>query len=247
MTEADALPWTRIRAASYAGPTNTLIHTQLPVSEETVLGVAEDRKKQIGQQNAWHWKVVDTELVPSGDDPEGNGGRTIAIAIWSAHNIDLDREARRVKRGNNENEDEEGSNEQAAILMGTNVAETETHRPFIPPELRFDVLNDLLSPLTAAKSEIIGTQAYFMLDSLATHPDHQRRGCGSILLKWGIEKADTLGLPMYLTTSTAGRPIYERNGFELVRDFVWDRRPWGGDGLDWHGAMVRKAKGGEGH
>jgi GNAT superfamily N-acetyltransferase len=231
MTEADTLSWTHVRAASYAGPTNTLIHTHLPVSESTVLGVAEDRKKEIGKPNNWQCKIVDTDLTPSVNDPEGNGGRTIAIAIWSAHNIELDREVKRAQGRRTEKEGE------------TNASESEKSSPFLPPELRLDVLNDLLSPIHGAQPEIMGTQPYLMLNSLATHPDHHRRGCGSILLKWGIEKADALGLPMYLSTSVAGKPLYERHGFELVREFVWDRRPWGGEGLDWHGAMVRKAKG----
>ena len=42
-------------------------------------GVADDRKREIEKPNTWHWKVVDTDLEPSSDDPSDNGGRTIAV------------------------------------------------------------------------------------------------------------------------------------------------------------------------
>jgi GNAT superfamily N-acetyltransferase len=54
------------------------------------------------------------------------------------------------------------------------------------------------------------------LDMLGTHPDYHGRGMGSQLLKWGLEKADRDGLEAYLSASPAGRPLYEKNGFELV-------------------------------
>lgn len=57
------------------------------------------------------------------------------------------------------------------------------------------------------------TTTYIDLDTLATHPDYQRRGAGSMLLKWGCELADRHGVALYVDASKAGAPLYERFGF----------------------------------
>lgn len=51
---------------------------------------------------------------------------------------------------------------------------------------------------------------------LVTSPSHQRRGGGHLLLEWGIQKARTLNLPIYLEATPIGRPLYERHAFKAV-------------------------------
>ena len=225
LTTADTLSWTRVRALAYMGPTHLVVHSA-PPSEDTFQRVAEDRKREIGKPNTWHWKVVDTDLSLSPDDPEDNGGRTIAIAVWSAHNINVQGE-------------EDGSNEPASVSVEKSEAE---HQPFLPPELRLDVLNALFTPIRAAQDEIMGSKQYLILNTLATHPDHHRKGAGTILLQWGLQKADELNLEMYLDSTTIARPLYEKHGFEVKKMIEFDRVPWGGEGVDRHWCMVRKAK-----
>jgi WD repeat-containing protein 48 len=114
---------------------------------------------------------------------------------------------------------------------------------FLPPELRLEPLGSLLGPLRAAQASIMGTSTpYFMLNQLATHPDHQGRGAAKMMLDWGMQKADEEELVTYLDSTVTGRPVYERRGFALVKALEWDRVPWGGEGKDWHGCMVRPAK-----
>lgn len=240
---SDALSWTRIRSAAYKGPTNTLIHTTLPVSKGSVHRVAQDRAKEIGKPNTWHWKIIDTDLPPSADDPQENRGRTIAIAVWSAHNLELDRDARRKDKEADKSIGKDGSNEPTTNPAEIDKPDEKQEPLFLPPELKIDVLMALLNPLRDAQKEIMGeNKPYFMLNSLATHPDHHRRGCATLLLEWGIKKADDLGVEMYLDSSRMARPLYEKWGFELVRGVEFDRTVWGGEGIDWHGCMVRKAR-----
>ncbi|KAE9362923.1 hypothetical protein N431DRAFT_357855 [Stipitochalara longipes BDJ] len=52
-----------------------------------------------------------------------------------------------------------------------------------------------------------------IIDILATHPEHQRRGAGSMLVKWGTDIADSLGLKAFVQASHRGKPMYERHGF----------------------------------
>jgi WD repeat-containing protein 48 len=225
MTTEDTLSWIRVRALAYYGPTHDVLHSG-PIRESSIRGVAEDRKREIKKPNRWHWKVVDTDLEPSPDDPSDNGGRTIAISVWSLHNI---------QAGNRQDENNETSSVPAEKADDT--------PGFLPPELRLDALGSLFGPLRAAQASIMGTSTpYLMLNQLATHPDHQGRGAAKMMLDWGTQKADAEGLVTYLDSSVAGRPMYERRGFVLVKALEWDREPWGGEGKDWHGCMVRQPK-----
>jgi ribosomal protein S18 acetylase RimI-like enzyme len=218
ITPDDTLSWVRVRSLAYYGPTHECIHNGA-VSDSSVRRIAEDWKEDLKKLNNYHWRVVDTNLEPSEDDPPTNGGRTIAIAVWSVHNAKA-----------------ESSNEPVATPSLTT-----TKSSFVPPELRIDALSSLLGPLRAAQPEIMGTsEPYLMLNMLATHPDHQGRGAGKVLLDWGLKKADDEGLVTYLSATGVGRRMYEKRGFEVVKTIEWDRVPWGGEGKDCHWCMVRQ-------
>lgn len=51
------------------------------------------------------------------------------------------------------------------------------------------------------------------LDTLATHPDYQRRGAGSRLIQWGCDLADKNGTMAYVDASKEGAPLYQKFGF----------------------------------
>ena len=48
---------------------------------------------------------------------------------------------------------------------------------------------------------------------LSTHPDYERKGAASMLMKWGTEIADNLRLKSFVQGSPVGRSMYERHGF----------------------------------
>lgn len=220
MTPSDTLTWTRMRAEAYAGPTHDVLHVR-PVSEASIRGVAQERRKELVQPNTWHWKIVDTALQPGPDDPGDNGGRTIALAVWKMVNVPVEEE---------EGEEREGSGEKEA--------------PFVPPELRLDALGALFGPLVAAQKEVMrGVQKYLVLDNLLTQPEHRGRGAARMLLDWGLRKADEERVPCYLDTTAMAQGIYEVRGFRLVKEVLFNRTEWGGEGEEWHGCMVRDAQG----
>lgn len=73
----------------------------------------------------------------------------------------------------------------------------------------------------------------FVSDILAIDPAHQRKKAGDALVKWGLQKADELGLEAVVESSVFGRGLYEKNGFvwkEDVKVIVpgWEDRPVGG-------------------
>ena len=69
---------------------------------------------------------------------------------------------------------------------------------------------------------------------LFVYPEHWRRGPASMLLRWGTQKADELGLKTFVESTDDGKPCYERNGFTYMSTVYIDaarRGPSDGQGL----------------
>ena len=66
------------------------------------------------------------------------------------------------------------------------------------------------------------------LHLLHTDPAFQKRGAGGQLVKWGTRRADELGLPTYLESSSAGHRFYQSHGFKDIEILQVDFSPWGG-------------------
>ena len=49
-----------------------------------------------------------------------------------------------------------------------------------------------------------------------THPDYRNRGAAGLLVQWGTEQADKLGIEAYVEGSYLGRSVYERYGFVMM-------------------------------
>lgn len=59
-------------------------------------------------------------------------------------------------------------------------------------------------------------EPYWYLDFVAVEPVHHRTGCGSLLLRWGLEQVDADGAAAFLLTANPLTvPWYERHGFEI--------------------------------
>jgi ribosomal protein S18 acetylase RimI-like enzyme len=86
-----------------------------------------------------------------------------------------------------------------------------------------------------SEMETVDGHPYMTLCMLAVNPKYHRRGAGSLLLKHGLEKADSLRLPVYLDCGVMGKPLYERYGFQVVGDFPLNCLDYGGrsDGRHW--------------
>ena len=81
--------------------------------------------------------------------------------------------------------------------------------------------------------------ALFLLD---THPNHQRRGAGTMLVQWGANVADEAGLCCYLEGTSAGYSLYQKMGFKDVDVVDIDMGRWGKEGIYRHVCMIRPAK-----
>jgi hypothetical protein len=56
------------------------------------------------------------------------------------------------------------------------------------------------------------------LNILFTHPDYRCQGIADIIMKWGIEKADAMGVEMWLDATVYGVPVYQKHGFIVVHE-----------------------------
>ncbi|KAF2480182.1 hypothetical protein BDY17DRAFT_256402 [Neohortaea acidophila] len=103
-------------------------------------------------------------------------------------------------------------------------------------------MEDFFGRFKVAQQEIVGEQAHVKLQMLFTRREGFRRGAGTMHLAWGLEQADKLGIPAYLEASRMGRPLYERMGFQAVRDLPLDRERWNLTPEDTITCMLRPAQ-----
>lgn len=61
-----------------------------------------------------------------------------------------------------------------------------------------------------------------MLEACWVEPQYRRQGLGTLLLNWGLEKADELGLETFLESTECGKELYAKNGFTLLHEFTWE-------------------------
>lgn len=90
---------------------------------------------------------------------------------------------------------------------------------------------------TDASRSVIGLQAHWFLTIMLVRKESQRKGVGSLLMRYGTERADQDGWMAYVNASAEGRPLYERHGFVTVKLSEFDDEP---EVKTWH--MKRDAK-----
>ena len=115
------------------------------------------------------------------------------------------------------------------------------------PDCDEKVMEAFFGTVAEYKQKHLGGRAHVLLNLLATHPEHHRRGIGAMHLKWGNEQAEKLGLPCYLEASPKGKPLYLRYGYEVVSDLPFDSRAWGHPKDLPHVCMLRPVKEANGH
>ena len=67
-----------------------------------------------------------------------------------------------------------------------------------------------------ATIKYVAGERHWFLSTIAVAKAGQRRGVGSALMKFGVERADAEGWMSYLNSSHEGKGLYEKFGFEVV-------------------------------
>lgn len=106
-----------------------------------------------------------------------------------------------------------------------------------------EAMKVFFSELAEKRRERFAGEPYVLLSILAVHPDHQRRGLGALQLKYGLDKADEMGVQSYLESSPKGKGLYAKYGFKEEGTMKFDARDYGRAEDVPHTYMVRPAKG----
>ncbi|KAF9874036.1 GNAT family [Colletotrichum karsti] len=59
---------------------------------------------------------------------------------------------------------------------------------------------------------------HVFLNILFTIPEYRRRGAASLVMDWGVERADRRGLDVYIEATEKGKPLYEKYGLETIEE-----------------------------
>ncbi|KAL4922120.1 hypothetical protein BDW62DRAFT_172966 [Aspergillus aurantiobrunneus] len=62
---------------------------------------------------------------------------------------------------------------------------------------------------------------YYGILDLGVDPKFQRQGAARCLMKWGMERAEKESLPVFLSVTPAGLPLYRSLGFRTVGKWIW--------------------------
>lgn len=162
------------------------------------------------------FKVVDTDLPDS--DPFD---KVVGVSHWKIFPRERSEEDMQKEKEQSDKDDE---------VYGD------------PPALNAEVIEEFGARTKEYKEKHLGRRPYVLLHVLATRPEHMRRGIGAISMKWGVEKADELGLPMYLEGSPKGVGLYRKWGFEEVDVLPWDATKYGYKEPLTHLCMLRPPK-----
>ncbi|KAK4144435.1 uncharacterized protein C8A04DRAFT_11560 [Dichotomopilus funicola] len=78
------------------------------------------------------------------------------------------------------------------------------------------VVNAFMGEMDRAQQQHAKGEAALYLSLLACDPTRQRSGAGSALMQWGVNLADSLGLPCRVESSPAAYALYKKFGYEDV-------------------------------
>ncbi|KAI0002717.1 hypothetical protein F4779DRAFT_603139 [Xylariaceae sp. FL0662B] len=86
--------------------------------------------------------------------------------------------------------------------------------------------SDYVKPRTRAIEES-GGKGIYVLEMLAVHPDFQRLGAGTALVKWGTRAADEQGLKAVVEGTPVARRLYDQCGLHTeVEEMRFDVGEW---------------------
>lgn len=84
------------------------------------------------------------------------------------------------------------------------------------------------------------------MTTLVVAPQHQKKGVGSWIMQYCLEKADKAGLPTYLMSFPTAHDFYLKFSFKDMESFDIDLNEYGtkfrGFGIYRHYAMLREAR-----
>jgi GNAT superfamily N-acetyltransferase len=128
-------------------------------------------------------------------------GEVVAVAQWTMPVM---------PDANNENAEPEDDREERQQF------EDEVYKRNLPENSNKGLVMAFTLGLRQLREETLQGRRHFLLENLATHPDHRGKGLASRLVKWAFPVADEQQVLVYLDTAS-GSPaerLYKKLGFE---------------------------------
>ncbi|KAF7914237.1 uncharacterized protein EAF01_000643 [Botrytis porri] len=82
-----------------------------------------------------------------------------------------------------------------------------------PEGIGREYANNFMRQIEAHKYYLHCNRPYLLLNIAFTIPGFRRKGAMKLVMDWGIERADELGVDTYVEASETGRLLYEKYGF----------------------------------
>ncbi|KAH7025061.1 acyl-CoA N-acyltransferase [Microdochium trichocladiopsis] len=134
--------------------------------------------------------------------------------------------------------------EEAVPSADERARKIEERRQAFDPRMNVEYIVELMQKLGDLEHSLVQGRKHWLLDNLATLPEHRRQGLAGKLVEWPLEMADREGILCFLTTADGGggESLYKKYGFERVGAAEFDLAKYGGSGPHTHIAMLREAK-----
>ena len=205
-TLSDAAQLTTLYFAAFSIPLNLAMFPRTPDNRAwwEAFFKAEIERMQQGK-NKMLWKVIDS----SAPNAQKEGEEIVAFAMWKLPRHEADKD---------DNEDAQfPPNGDQDLCQRFFSAMDRNREKYMSSRLHYCNYAFLLSRFVRCiQVQCPVANIIADLEIIATHPAHEGRGFASLLLRWGLQKADDEGLPVFLSASPTGRVVYERRGFRVV-------------------------------
>ncbi|KAJ3079682.1 hypothetical protein HK100_010354 [Physocladia obscura] len=97
-----------------------------------------------------------------------------------------------------------------------------------------NITDHMDEPVTEMKNIWFSKKNYIVLDHLAVHPEYQRRGIATMLLRPGLSFAEKTGFDVFALATEIGAATYLKLGFTVLETLVQDYTSLGGvDNYKW--------------
>lgn len=97
----------------------------------------------------------------------------------------------------------------------TNTEQNQAQQPLYPDEGDDKELAEFYFPyLKEQRAKTMSGRKCWYLAALVCHEDHQGKGAGGMLMRYGLKQADDMNADIYLEASPPGVPVYKHFGFK---------------------------------
>ncbi|KAF2207131.1 hypothetical protein CERZMDRAFT_102629 [Cercospora zeae-maydis SCOH1-5] len=105
--------------------------------------------------------------------------------------------------------------------------EPDTDLPEWPEEADRELCDETFGTWARARKDLMGREGHWYLEIIATDPAYQGKGAGSLMVRYGLQRADEEGSRAFLEASPSAVRLYEGFGFREARHldtFIENRR-----------------------